>query len=95
MKNVGSYENSNTSSIIKGYQVNLWKRVLSDCKCQQACLAGMKAACEAMGTTFKYPRAHVAKPSTKDGGRFVSDRPQKPKGNSQRLCNLALSVPRL
>jgi hypothetical protein len=33
-----------------------------------------------MGTTFKDPRAHVAHPSKKDGGRFVSDRPESQKG---------------
>ncbi len=66
--------------LLKDTKVNLWKRVLSDYKYQQACFAGMKAACEVMGTTFKDPRAHVAKPSTKDGGRFVSERPKSQKG---------------
>jgi hypothetical protein len=66
--------------LLKDTKDGLWKRVLSDYKCQQACIAGMKVACESMGTTFKYPRAYVAQPSKKDGGRFVSDRPASQKG---------------
>ncbi len=53
--------------LLKDTKVDLWKRVLSDYRCQQACTAGMKAACEAIGAPFKDPRAHVAKPSSKDG----------------------------
>jgi hypothetical protein len=66
--------------LLKDTKEDLWKRVLSDYKCQQACIAGMKVVCNSMGTTFIDPRAHVAKPSKKDGGRFVSDRPESQRG---------------
>ncbi len=40
----------------------------------------MKVVCESMGTTFKDPRTHIATPSKKNEGRFVSDRPASQAG---------------
>jgi hypothetical protein len=67
--------------LLKDTKEDLWKCVFSDDRCQQACIiAGMKAACEAMGDPFVDLCAHVAKPSSKNGGRFVSDRSESQKG---------------
>ena len=66
--------------LIQDNKISIWKRVIVDYKCQQACIGGMMAACTAMGTTFKDPRQHVGTPVQKFGGRFQSEKPASQAG---------------
>jgi hypothetical protein len=49
----------------------LWKRVLSDYRCQLAYLEGMK---EVLGAAYVNPREHVHYPGKNSGGKFVSEK---------------------
>ena len=49
----------------------LWKRMLSDYRCQTAYLEGMK---EVLGAAYVDPREHVHYPDKNAGGKFVSQK---------------------
>jgi hypothetical protein len=64
----------------------LWKRVISDFKCQESYREGMKAV---LGADYKDPREYTGKIGKNSGGKFVSQKTPSQQGVPKNVHSLA------